>query len=31
VSNISNKSHNFDTNSGFENQTQLQPQWGSCP
>ncbi len=31
VNNISTKPSVFDTNSGFENQTSLQPQWGTCP
>mgnify|MGYP001288256715 CR=1 FL=1 len=31
VPTISTKPSRFDENSGFENQTQLQPNWGSCP
>ena len=31
VTNIESKPNYFDTNSGFKNQTSLQPQWGTCP
>jgi len=31
VDNIYNKPINFDTGAGFEGQTTLQPQWGTCP
>jgi len=30
ATNIISKPTNFDLNSGFENQNQLQPQWGTC-
>ncbi|AFG37208.1 BspA family leucine-rich repeat surface protein [Spirochaeta africana] len=31
VTNITSKPSNFDTDSGFEGQDHLQPQWGTCP
>ena len=31
VTNIVSKPSNFDTNSAFEGETTLQPQWGTCP
>ncbi|AFG37213.1 BspA family leucine-rich repeat surface protein [Spirochaeta africana] len=31
VTNITNKPNDFDTDSGFAGQDELQPQWGTCP